>query len=873
MQSKTTRPETMKRSKTRNRSEPFDLGVDTDTIYQYYTEQLLPALLASIPLLIGRMWNDTWALLSTSARRGLDFVRPQWHSENDWIQQANATLADFMLRHFDADGDGHIEGKELLNMKDILQQSRIFIESRSTTWWQWFSREWPLMDWKIGVFLWRTFGGTLLVLAMLSIVPGRLHAASGKLLRWPVLGLTYFLIGVELAVYIVIRLGIRLAEHLIARPKHRRLRRQMAVAQSYDEWYSCAAALDKSQRRDRWLKETEDETSHHYNWGFIRELITDMRTARKHGDSLLALAVIQQCTRKNVGGVMSEDLFSYSNTGEPKAIVQEFIDEVVETLHWITEEALNVDEESDHNSNDRRRYEQRFQESVRDEKDKLWKSLVDITVNLLDTKRSSGASSENSSFSDQDCAKEDSDTAPSSPSRKELPSFHREQVLNFLKRARSAYGRTALCLSGGAMMGLYHFGVVSALLEANLLPHIISGTSAGSVIGAILCTRTDEELRQDLQPEILSKKLVCFKRPWKERIKSVIKTGNLFDFDEWMDLIKWFTRGDTTFLEAYRRTGKIFCITLSSTTKKGPPVLLNYLSAPNVTIASAVIASAAVPGFISPVRLMVKDDDGVVRNQGGPKDQAFWDGSIQQDMPIKGLAEMLNCQVSGGGTVCSTRIVGLLLTNVVQFFVSSQANPHLVPFFFNAKGGVGAPSRWSGGTQEHSWRGGFLLSALEMYLKTDMKAKFHFLRDIEAAVGFTATMFTQEILGSTTITPRVRFADYFKLFSDPKYEELSHYFQAGAVAAYGHVKMISLHYKIADALDDCVAKLEGGLRRRQVERHPKKLSSDDWTVQKHGIELMDSMVSDILRERKISSSKEALAVQTSDEDEDDYEMF
>jgi hypothetical protein len=41
------------------------------------------------------------------------------------------------------------------------------------------------------------------------------------------------------------------------------------------------------------------------------ELIKDMRSARANGDSLLALAVIQQCTRKNVGGVMSEDLFRY----------------------------------------------------------------------------------------------------------------------------------------------------------------------------------------------------------------------------------------------------------------------------------------------------------------------------------------------------------------------------------------------------------------------------------------------------------------------------------------------------------------------------------------------------------------------------------
>ena len=38
-------------------------------------------------------------------------------------------------------------------------------------------------------------------------------------------------------------------------------------------------------------------------------------------------------------------------------------------------------------------------------------------------------------------------------------------------------------------------------------------------------------------------------------------------------------------------------------------------------------------------------------------------------------------------------------------------------------GDVGRPSRWSSGTRDDSWRGGFLLSAIEMYLKNDMKVR------------------------------------------------------------------------------------------------------------------------------------------------------
>ena len=99
-----------------------------------------------------------------------------------------------------------------------------------------------------------------------------------------------------------------------------------------------------------------------------------------------------------------------------------------------------------------------------------------------------------------------------------------------------------------------------------------------------------------------------------------------------------------------------------------------------------------------------------------------------------------------------------------QFIVAAQCNPHIVPFFYNSKGEVGRPSRWSsGGVREHSWRGGFLLSALELYLKSDIRAKFRFLNEVEAAVGFFSTMPTQIYGGSTTIVPQVSILDYFKV--------------------------------------------------------------------------------------------------------------
>lgn len=66
--------------------------------------------------------------------------------------------------------------------------------------------------------------------------------------------------------------------------------------------------------------------------------------------------------------------------------------------------------------------------------------------------------------------------------------------LAFFNECRHAHGRTALLLSGGAGLGAYHLGVVAALREAGMLPRVISGASAGSIVAATVCTRTDSEL-------------------------------------------------------------------------------------------------------------------------------------------------------------------------------------------------------------------------------------------------------------------------------------------------------------------------------------------------------------------------------------------
>ena len=47
--------------------------------------------------------------------------------------------------------------------------------------------------------------------------------------------------------------------------------------------------------------------------------------------------------------------------------------------------------------------------------------------------------------------------------------------------------RTGLVLSGGGARGFAHLGVMQALIEENIYPDVVSGTSAGALAGALYC--------------------------------------------------------------------------------------------------------------------------------------------------------------------------------------------------------------------------------------------------------------------------------------------------------------------------------------------------------------------------------------------------
>lgn len=115
---------------------------------------------------------------------------------------------------------------------------------------------------------------------------------------------------------------------------------------------------------------------------------------------------------------------------------------------------------------------------------------------------------------------------------RETPKLSIEEKRKFFRGANTNLGASALCLSGGASFGYYHFGVIRAFLDAKMLPRVIAGTSAGGLIAAMVCTHTDDELRELLVPRLADHITACEEsiRVWMLRFW---RTGARFDTVEW----------------------------------------------------------------------------------------------------------------------------------------------------------------------------------------------------------------------------------------------------------------------------------------------------------------------------------------------------
>ena len=165
------------------------------------------------------------------------------------------------------------------------------------------------------------------------------------------------------------------------------------------------------------------------------------------------------------------------------------------------------------------------------------------------------------------------------------------RIFDQLLVIRQSFGRSALLLSGGATFGMNHIGVLKVLWEAKLLPRIISGASAGSIVSAVFCVKTDEEVPEFFDT-FCKVDLAVFTAEgksdsWLKKVIRVVTQGSMYNIKHLVRIMRGLL-GDLTFMEAYNRTRRILNICVSSASIYELPRLLNYITAPDVLIWSAV---------------------------------------------------------------------------------------------------------------------------------------------------------------------------------------------------------------------------------------------------------------------------------------------
>ncbi len=352
--------------------------------------------------------------------------------------------------------------------------------------------------------------------------------------------------------------------------------------------------------------------------------------------------------------------------------------------------------------------------------------------------------------------------------------------LRFFKETIASFGRSALMLSGGATLGLFHVGVVKALVREDLLPHVISGSSAGSVVAATVGTRAPDELESLLDPKS------SYYHFWKPlALKDIWDKGVLMDQ-------KQIRRGiasnilDLTFEEAYRRSGRIINITVSPAGSNQAPRLLNYLTSPYLYIREAVLASSAVPFLFEPVMLMTRDDCG--KRVPYMPSLRWTDGSLKSDLPGLRLRRLHN----------------------VNHFVVSQTNPHVIPFLRQRTEEAGLASNLRD----------YVFSTLRGSAQYAIGVGRFSMRSerVRRYLDNASSIIEQDYRGNITILPKVTVWRYAHVTGNPNLEAVTRFIQEGERATWKRIEMIRNQMLVSQTMTRCIEKLEATTVMENRER-------------------------------------------------------
>ena len=350
-----------------------------------------------------------------------------------------------------------------------------------------------------------------------------------------------------------------------------------------------------------------------------------------------------------------------------------------------------------------------------------------------------------------------------------------QQKLDFFYRSNVCYGRSALMLSGGGVLGFLHVGVVSELLRHGLLPRVISGSSAGSIVAAALAAYTDEEMAE--------LDLIGLLESGEEESRGVIRQfvsllGSRLTAEDTEQLIS-ATIPDLTFAEAYAKTGRQVSITVAPAEPHQRSRLLNAVSSPNVYLRSAAMASCAIPGVFPAVMLQAKNEKGEA--QPYLPARRWVDGSVADDLPAKRLSRLFS----------------------TNHYIVSMVNP--IARAFLPRDERVRPLRQAA-TSLGMGIGREVLNFYRGVAKRygDNWPKFNMMMHSVHA------LLDQEYSGDINIVPKFRFQNPLNLISQPTEAELRQLVKEGERATYSRIEPIRRCTQISRTLEEILHRFEYG---------------------------------------------------------------
>ncbi|KAI0421874.1 acyl transferase/acyl hydrolase/lysophospholipase [Xylaria grammica] len=515
---------------------------------------------------------------------------------------------------------------------------------------------------------------------------------------------------------------------------------RMHSAESCRQWDAAAQELDILEGNEEWKA---DISTGDYNPEILAMRLKDLDEARMAGDVRAMMHLVRTALSRDLGGMGNIDLYRHSYCGTKK-LIERYVDSALQTIAALVERSTSYSRIPD------------------------------------------------DSYEDDD----DGDNT-----------FGPRDLLDGMLYARQSFGRSALLLSGGGTFGMTHIGVLKALFEAKLLPRIISGASAGSIVCAVFCAKTDDEIPQVIR-EFPHGDLAVFEEHGNEdglidHLRRLLTEGS------WSD-IKHLTRvmrellGDITFQEAYNRTRRICNICVSTASIYELPRLLNYVTAPNVMIWSAVAASCSVPLVFSAGALLVKNPLTGEHSPWNPTPQVWIDGSVDNDLPMTRLSEMFN----------------------VNHFIVSQVNPHVVPFL--VKDDMPCPSPNGHHSviykEEFDW-----LHTMTSLAKTEALHRMQFMAEIGVfpnLVSKLRSILSQKYAGDINILPAIGVFDLPKILRNPTAEFMTRSCLLGERATWPKLARIWDRCAIELALDRAVHALRARVVFSKSQVNLRRMATD-----------------------------------------------